>query len=154
MWTLTHKRLFTLVELLVVIAIIAVLASLLVPGLEHAREVARRAACASNMREIGTASVLFATDHDGRWPGRAHRFVPTNSSVSWVNILNCEHFGNNRIQRMGNDATYPPWSGDGGCYAFRHNMTANFLHMDVHVSVMSPDQEREIDLGDRYGVGY
>lgn len=61
-------RAFTLVELLVVIGIIVVLMSLLLPTLFNARESARRAACASNIRQLGQALIAYATDHDGSLP--------------------------------------------------------------------------------------
>jgi prepilin-type N-terminal cleavage/methylation domain-containing protein len=53
---------FTLVELLVVIAILAVLLGLLLPTLGTARLYARRAACASNLRQVGVAIHLYAKD--------------------------------------------------------------------------------------------
>jgi prepilin-type N-terminal cleavage/methylation domain-containing protein/prepilin-type processing-associated H-X9-DG protein len=57
---------FTLVELLVVIAVIAVLAALLFPVLAQARAAAKRAACLSNVRQIGQAQLLYAQDWDDR----------------------------------------------------------------------------------------
>ncbi len=63
-----HARAFTLIELLVVIAIIAVLVSILVPSLAQARELARRAACATNLRNWGSAAHTFSVDHDGWFP--------------------------------------------------------------------------------------
>lgn len=59
---------FTLVELLVVIAILAILAALLMPALASAKRVARKAACLSNLRQIGIAVHSYAHDHAGRIP--------------------------------------------------------------------------------------
>jgi len=57
---------FTLIELLVVIAIIAGLVAILVPVLRGAREQARRAFCLSNLRQLTTAWIIYADDHDGK----------------------------------------------------------------------------------------
>ena len=59
---------FTLMELLVVIAILGLLMTLLLPALEGARAAADRTACASNLRQIGGGLLLYAGDHDGRFP--------------------------------------------------------------------------------------
>ncbi|MEW6251342.1 MAG: type II secretion system protein [Planctomycetota bacterium] len=59
---------FTLVELLVVIAISAILVSILLPSLVHARKSARLAVCAGNLRQIGTALHTYAHEHRGFLP--------------------------------------------------------------------------------------
>jgi len=62
------KRGFTLIELLVVIAIIAVLASILFPVFAKAREKANQTSCLNNQRQIVTATLLYAQDHDEMLP--------------------------------------------------------------------------------------
>lgn len=68
----THRkpRAFTLVELLVVIGIIAVLVAILLPALARAWATAKTTACASNLREIGTAFRMYANDYRDNYPDK------------------------------------------------------------------------------------
>ena len=68
----TPRRAFTLVELLVVLAIIAVLIATLLPAVKTARANARTMVCLSNTKQMTTAVLLYAGDHDGRYPQLWH----------------------------------------------------------------------------------
>lgn len=59
---------FTLIELLVVIAIISILATILLPSLNNAKELARRTSCQNKLRTIATAVNMYAADNDGYLP--------------------------------------------------------------------------------------
>jgi prepilin-type N-terminal cleavage/methylation domain-containing protein len=61
------RKAFTLIELLVVIAIISILAGMLMPALERARQEARKAACIANVKNVGNYLAIFKEDHNG-WP--------------------------------------------------------------------------------------
>lgn len=63
-----RKKGFTLIELLVVIAIIALLVSILMPGLSRARELARRTSCKANQSNIGKGFAMYTASNQEKWP--------------------------------------------------------------------------------------
>lgn len=67
-WNSRRGRAFTLIELLVVIAIIGILAGMLLPVLQRAREKARSVKCLSNIKQITSGVLMFGNDNQGHFP--------------------------------------------------------------------------------------
>ncbi len=71
---------FTLIELLVVIAIIAILAAILFPVFAAAREKARQATCASNLRQVAMATNMYVRTNNGYYPDTPYTPLPSDWS--------------------------------------------------------------------------
>lgn len=72
---------FTLVELLVVISIIGMLAALLLPAVQNARETGRRTVCLSNIRQLGQALEDYQTSNNGAFPGYVNVLITNAGNV-------------------------------------------------------------------------
>ncbi len=75
---------FTLIELLVVIAIISILAAIIFPVFAQAREKARQTTCLSNMKQLGTAVMLYVQDYDEALPGVADGNAGVGATGGWM----------------------------------------------------------------------
>ena len=86
------KRVFTLIELLVVIAIIAILASMLLPALSRAKDKAKIAACAGQLRGLSQGCFIYAADYNNYVPvnhnyfGYYQHLAHDNSYNEWWNL--------------------------------------------------------------------
>lgn len=76
---------FTLIELLVVIAIIAILAAILFPVFAQARDKARQSVCSSNLKQLGTAIMMYAQDYDETYP--CYSTYP-GEKIHWYDMIN------------------------------------------------------------------
>ena len=77
------KRHFTLIELLVVIAIIAILAAMLLPALQSARERAQSTKCVNNLKQMSLVTAVYLDDHRSFWPAQN----TTNKEACWQGQL-------------------------------------------------------------------
>ncbi len=80
---------FTIIELLIVIAIMAILAAMLFPALNQARETARRGKCIGQLKEISNACIMYADDFNGYFPlstklGASGIYKPTYAGILYI----------------------------------------------------------------------
>ena len=136
------KRYFSLIELLIVIAIVAILAGLLLPALNQARDKARSTGCINNLKQLGLAFFQYAGDHSDMLP-QADYYTGRGSTLLWTNAL----MGANPRAEAGDE-----WSDSEGLTQGRYLTIHQFLcpaqttfsripsSLPPHRSVPSPPQ--------------
>jgi prepilin-type N-terminal cleavage/methylation domain-containing protein len=151
---------FTLIELLVVIAIIAILAAILFPVFAKAREKARQTQCLNNQKQIATAVLMFAQDHDETFPTAATVWGDLSLDAG---LLVCPTAGKNLPigykyngvlsgNAMGDTTivpdpttTYVSADADANAkFAYRHSGKLLRSYVDGHVTIA--DATTELDL--------
>jgi prepilin-type N-terminal cleavage/methylation domain-containing protein/prepilin-type processing-associated H-X9-DG protein len=139
---------FTLIELLVVVAIIAILAAMLLPALQGAKEQARTATCMSNQRQIGLAMQMYASDYQGYIVEQNGSDLPApapGDAPSWVQTLRILNYmrdvPTNRAwsgsweTKSAGVVNCPSWDKWNYFHGYRHSR----LGINFHISHWYPD---------------
>jgi len=131
---------FTLVELLVVIAVLALLAALLLPVVNKAKEHGKSAGCLSNLHQTGIALQIFVQDNENRMPVMYDALVGTNATVltntfATLDVVLSNQLGNVRVLLCPSDGR-GLFARTGSSYAW--NSLVNGQDAD-HLTVFSID---------------
>ena len=129
------KKHFTLIELLVVIAIIAILAAMLLPALQQARERAKSTTCINNLKTIGTALTMYSNDCQGFFPAPYMKLKWREDMQSYTGVDH-QKIKTWKAQSMKDSGVYycpsDTWFGpqNVACYSYGYNTYFSSFNFD------------------------
>jgi len=142
---------FTLIELLVVIAVISLLAAMLMPAVNRAKESGKATACISNLRQIGIALQVYVDSNNNRLPFMRDQAMGTNpptNPLPGVNVVLKDELGNTNVLRCPSDRQQI-FEQTGSSYAWNsllngqpaNNLKVLGLHFNPHAIPVFFDKE-------------
>ena len=141
----TLTRHFTLIELLVVIAIIAILAAILLPALQQARDRAVASGCTNNMKQMGIIARVYMDDNRGFWP--AHSKAGTGNTY-WQCLIRAKLLSDVILEKGGkNFATCPG-------IAFNPDYKANWSQYEFWPQIYGTQYVHKVAWWTDDGAGY
>jgi prepilin-type N-terminal cleavage/methylation domain-containing protein len=115
---------FTLIELLVVIAIIAILAAILFPVFAQAREKARGISCISNLKQLGTATMMYVQDYDETYPQAAGYSATLGWTTNYIHPIPPDQFSQPDVWRQSYFNAIQPYVKNYGVYTCPSSTTS------------------------------